>query len=475
MFINRIMKMTLLLLAALPLATPAQEHVNPVDVFEQTWQTFNTNYPYFDHSSIDWEAIHRVYRPKVTAESTDEELFRVLCNMLGLLNDGHVNLKNGKTGFNAGIIHELTMDDYSRQLVYTKYLKGKFEARQDSNFVYGWLNEDIAYLSIKRWKQKHLVGAIVDSILFELTAAKGLIIDVRDNTGGNAFAAQEVANRFADRKRLFMKSYPKLGPGHDSFFPPLYAYVAPAGPVQFTGSVVILQHRFSESATELFIMAMHVLPNISTVGEITSGCFGAYYTENLLNGWNIGMPWFYETDQNDHCWVGTGIPPDLRLINSKEDIASGRDRVIEFAIELISRGGHFGSKGESSLKDIRISLYKRFRDTAEKDGIEIAVAEFRRLQTEEPNKVYFSAQECMLEVNMLLETGKLDELAAIMELAHEAWPDAIAFPFILGIVYEEQGLSEKAVAAYRKVAGREAFFPWDKGQVMQAEEHLNKN
>ena len=472
--INRIIASAALMLAALPAAAAAQERVDPAEVFEQAWRVFNTNYPYFTHSGIDWDAIYRVYRPQVKAESSDDDLYRVLCSMLGHLNDGHVNLQNGRARFNAGVTHGMKMEDYSDPLVRTKYLKDKFEVRQDGNLVYGWLTPGIGYLRIAGWKEKDKVGGIVDSILAELKTAKGIIIDVRGNTGGNAFAAEAIANRFADRKRLYLKSYFKLGPAHDSLFPPRYVYVEPAGPIQFTGPVVLLQHRFSESASEQFVLAMRVLPHVTSIGEVTSGCFGAYYPDKLANGWSISMAWSYDTDQNDHCWVGTGVPPDLRVLNSREDIASEKDRVLEFAIDLVGKGGHFGKEAPGSLEDMRTSLYRRFLETAEKQGIKAAIAEFQHLRNAEADKVYFSSQECMNGARVLLETGKLDELAAIMELASGTWPDAISFPWVLAMVYTKQGQPDKAAAAYGKIAGREAYFPWDKSYVIEAKKFVSR-
>lgn len=460
------------LVLVLPSIMAAGENISPVDVFEQTWQVFNTNYPYFAHHGVDWDAIHRVYRPQVTEQTTDEELFGILSRMLGHLNDGHVNLSNGQARFNAGVTQGLKMEDFSETLIRTKYLKNRFEARQDSNLVYAWLPDSIGYLRIRGWKQKERVGAIMDSILAELKTAKGMIIDVRANGGGNAFAAQAIAGRFADRIRLYAKNYPKRGPGHDSLFPPTYLYVEPAGPVQYTGPVVVLQHKFSESATEEFILAMRVLPHVTLIGETTGGCFGNYYPDKLANGWTIGMAWSYEVDQNDQCWVGIGIQPELQTVNSNDDMTSERDRVLEFGIELIAKGGQSGHEFSGSQHGVRRSLFRQFVRTAEERGIETAVKEFQRLQTEEPDSVYFSIQECMNGARSLMETGKLDVLTTVMELAHNTWPDAIALPWILGKAYEQQGQPEKAAAAYRLIAEREAYFPWDKSSIEEARQFL---
>ena len=470
-------KRTAIFLAAIqlvlvPVSTSAQDQTCRLDIFEEIWTVFNTNYPYFSAKGIDWDAIHEVYRTQITDQTSDEELFEILSGMLGLLNDAHINLSNGNSAFNAGLIEELTMNDFSESLVRTKYLKGQCKSKQDSNFVYGWLSNEIAYLRIRGWKQKEQVGAIVDSILAELELSRGMVIDVRNNTGGNAYAAEAVANRFADCKRLCAKNYLKRGPGHDSLFPPEYAYVQPDGPVQFTGPIMVLQHRFSESATERFILAMRVLPHAALIGELTSGCFGNYYPHELSNGWTVSMAWSYEVDQNGTCWVGIGIPPNLRIVNTADDIGAGNDRVLEFAMDLIKRGGHFGKEADGSLRDMRSSMYKRFIQIAFEQGVPDAVAEFHRIQIEEPDEYYFSAQECLNGIRRLMADDRTDILIAIMNLAHETWPEAISFPYIVASTYKKQGMEDEAAAAYRLIADKTGYFPWDKSFVAEAKQFL---
>ncbi|MDP6036184.1 MAG: protease, partial [Verrucomicrobiota bacterium] len=57
------------------------------------WKTFHERYAFFKLRGVDWQKQYKTYRPKVTKNTTDEELFKVLCEMLKPLKDGHVNLK----------------------------------------------------------------------------------------------------------------------------------------------------------------------------------------------------------------------------------------------------------------------------------------------------------------------------------------------------------------------------------------------
>ena len=65
--------------------------------FEKLWKTFHDRYPFFKLRNVDWKKQYETYRPRVTRQTTDDELFDIFCEMLDPLDDGHVELK-GRTG-----------------------------------------------------------------------------------------------------------------------------------------------------------------------------------------------------------------------------------------------------------------------------------------------------------------------------------------------------------------------------------------
>ena len=79
---------------------------NPEEVFDELWETFHARYPFFKLRGVDWQQQHAKYRPMVTSETSDDQLFDILCQMLDPLDDGHVELKaklgkKGKRTFTA--------------------------------------------------------------------------------------------------------------------------------------------------------------------------------------------------------------------------------------------------------------------------------------------------------------------------------------------------------------------------------------
>jgi carboxyl-terminal processing protease len=71
---------------------------DPEKNFEELWETFRYRYPFFELRNVDWKKQYDTYRPKVTSETSDDELFDILCQMLDPLNDGHVELTAKATG-----------------------------------------------------------------------------------------------------------------------------------------------------------------------------------------------------------------------------------------------------------------------------------------------------------------------------------------------------------------------------------------
>ena len=57
----------------------------------------------------------------------------------------------------------------------------------------------------------------LDEIMSECKEMKGIIIDVRGNSGGNDLYGGRIARRFFDKERLVENLYIKTGPGHNSF------------------------------------------------------------------------------------------------------------------------------------------------------------------------------------------------------------------------------------------------------------------
>ncbi len=106
---------------------PVDVKADPISVFDYTVSNLQENYSFFELKGINWDSITKQYRRKVTASTTDPELYEVLNNLLGELKDGHVNLY---TKMNKGRYWDWFnnyANNFNRNFVELTYLKKNYK------------------------------------------------------------------------------------------------------------------------------------------------------------------------------------------------------------------------------------------------------------------------------------------------------------------------------------------------------------
>jgi carboxyl-terminal processing protease len=437
----------------------------PERTFDHLWTTLDRNYAQFEAKRVDWDALYDVYRPQVTAETGDDELMDIMLTMVRHLNDAHVCLNDGDRRVCAGVVDELERDDFSLDLVVSSYMGDDASTALDGSFTYGWVADGVGYLHIGDFKDGPEETALaIDAVMERLADAEAMIVDVRDNPGGTGTVANAVANRFADRKRRYMTSQVRYGVSHDDFGPVRYWHVEPEGPVQFTRPTVVLTHRFSESAADIFVLAMRVLPHVTVVGDFTGGAFSAQFPERLPNGWTLWVAYKLLRDHEGICWDGIGVPPDLRIRNTREDIEAGRDRVLEFAVRLVEDGGPRPQDEASSLVALKTSLVERFARDVGEQGLDAAVAALERDRESKDPQYFLTPDEIMSLAGSYARSGRFGEAIAILEVCREAFPHVASTYSMLARAYLGVGDVEAARIALEEGESVEPMLPWEEPQ-----------
>ncbi|UCC49456.1 MAG: tetratricopeptide repeat protein, partial [Gemmatimonadota bacterium] len=450
-------------------------------VLEVLWQTFDRNYGIFGPKRVDWDALYRVYRPQVTPETTDDELFEIMSHLLGHLNDNHVRLVTGERQFRSGILSELggegyaeqEMRDFSISLVQREYLVSDLEAR--GIFRYAWLPDSIGYLRIRGFSNVAQSSEAIDHVMRVFQGARAIVVDLRVTPGGDDRVGKAVADRFADTKRLYMKTYERNGPEHDDFAPPKYWYVEPGGPIQFTGPVVVLMNRWAISAAENFALAMRVLPHVTLVGDFTSGVYADVYGDRLPNGWQFSVSFKLFVDYTGFCWEGIGVPPDLRIVNTPDDIAAGRDRVLEFGLDFIRRGEPAPKDVAGSLADLRESWARLLeRELEGREGeaaaVEAAIARAQEARAADPDGYYVDEDEFLGLAERLYTADRADAAIRVVRLAAAEFSASPRPWQLLGERYLRLGAAAEARAAYADMLARNRrSYPWEREAAETAE------
>lgn len=259
-----------------------------------------------------------------------EALFEVLSEMVNELRDGHVNLSSSL----ATSQYREWFDAYPRNFsdsIQSNYL-GK-DYTNSSGLTYQILENNIGYIYCSSFSNGIGDGNL-DQTLNQLAVCDGLIIDVRNNGGGNLTTAQKLAARFTNEKVLVGYMSHKTGPGHNDFSTPEAIYLEPSNGIRWQKNVIVLTNRRSFSATNDFVNCMKQLPLVTIIGDKTGGGSGLPFSSEIPNGWSIrfsASPMF-DPQMNQ---LEFGIDPDLKVDMRSEDIQRGKDTIIETACYLL--------------------------------------------------------------------------------------------------------------------------------------------
>lgn len=303
--------------------------------FDSLWNILNEHYCFFREKGVDWDKIYRDYRPRISEEMSSSELFTVCSEMLSELRDGHTNLSSP---FNVSYYTKWWSDypqNYNARVIEQYYFN--FSLRQASGMKYGILLENVGYIRYDSFSQSVGEGNL-DAILSYLGECSGLIIDIRDNGGGEMTNVETIASRFVTERTLLGYVSHKTGPGHDDFSDPFAYYVNPAekGRMMWGKPTVVLVNRSTFSAANNFVSVMKNIPNVRIVGSRTGGGSGMPFSSELPNGWGIR---FSATSILDADGKSTefGIEPSkgCEIDLDEEAVLNGHDTMLDFAIGLL--------------------------------------------------------------------------------------------------------------------------------------------
>lgn len=320
-------------------------------VFEELWNTFFERYPFFSLRNVDWKNQYDIFRPRVTGITSEDQLFDIFCDMLSPLNDGHVelmaktNVGEKKRYFNPELKPRF-WQEFTKQEI-----KNLFKTTNKTLMSHGfgkpmksaaWTlryckSSNYGYLRILELEgeKKRKLSAALDEILIKFRGLDGIIIDIRNNPGGDDSTVIQIINRFCDRKRVAFHRKTKCGPGEKEFSPLRTWHIEPQGETQFTGPIVLLTCDSVFSGGEVFALALKELPYVTVIGEHTNGIFSYQLEKKLPNGWRYCLSYqvYYSADMV--CYEGTGVPVDIELLNKKDDIQRGEDPMIASALAVL--------------------------------------------------------------------------------------------------------------------------------------------
>lgn len=303
--------------------------VDPLENFDYLWNEVDKKYSYFELKNIDWNQIKATYRPMLSENSSEEELFSVLASMLNELRDDHTNLI---TPFNISQYNvALTgAKNFRPRTIEEFYIPSPWRT---GSLVHEFLsNEDVGYIRYGSFMSE-FSDAQMDLVLNRYKNTKGIILDLRENGGGSIFNVPKLLGRFVGSKTLVGYSITRNGSAHNEFGDKENFYISPDGNVQYLKPVIVLIDKGSFSATTFFAVATKAFPNITLMGDATGGGGGLPNGGQLPNGWNYRFSISQLLDLNENNYAENGVPADINVAFDWSDLT--KDEILEKAIDEI--------------------------------------------------------------------------------------------------------------------------------------------
>jgi hypothetical protein len=309
--------------------------------YNELSEFFPKEYSYALLKGINWISILEKNRAELENAKTNTEFALKLVKMLRIAEDPHLWIEAEGQRFET-VKMKLVENNYgSKQL---------FSMLQDKKISNGFLsiagvidsvgyismrdwNTDINKLTLKSWGDSRNPEIPAEDVLKDLFKYPNLIIDVRENSGGNESYAKEFASYFIkdsipyEKVKYFNK---KSGAFDNEHLKKLYPN---ENKLYYSGKIYVLSGPSAMSSNESFILMMKQLPNAKVVGMKTYGSSGNPLPHLLSNGVTIYLPSWQAYTLDGKLIEGNGINPDIELKTSKKDFEE-KDILIEEVLKM---------------------------------------------------------------------------------------------------------------------------------------------
>jgi len=210
-----------------------------------------------------------------------------------------------------------------------------------------WRGRDLA-LRVRQLRGK--IGLIEFDIFTEAVAvefvralggrlrdARGLIIDLRNNGGGDSEAMIEIASALLPAGKSLGRFMDRSGRIQSEPHTRAAMLLSPEYIKSFRAPVVVLTSERSSSAAEIFVAALKEARRALLLGRNTCGCaLGIRRRHTLPDGGELHISELDYHTAGGSRLEGIGVAPDEKITLDQGELRARRDRAIERAIELLS-------------------------------------------------------------------------------------------------------------------------------------------
>ena len=190
------------------------------------------------------------------------------------------------------------------------------------------------YLYIAFDQFTETIATQLDDVFKKSNNAAGLIVDLRNNSGGSAKGLYAIVPDFYKTTTLFLRTTTRRQL-HDSPPPEVFLGKQKADQL-YGGPVVILVGPRSGSTAELFAAAMQETKRAVVIGSQSCGCAVGINSQRRLKGGGVleigEVLWLTPSGRKIE---GDGVVPDRAVIPTIRDLQQKRDPVVEAAEKFL--------------------------------------------------------------------------------------------------------------------------------------------
>lgn len=410
---KRILAMIVLLGVVAPL-TAAQAPRKPSyrELLDDVWQTINDNFYDPAFGGVDWKATRQKYLPQAESVKDDPAFIDLVYRMMHELHASHLDMYPAqapqvgigiratrldgklvittvavgsdaqKQGLRVG---DLLLDPYGQLTgligtstsVHVEGCDGRnraFKVRRENPW---WPPEHpslrwrtieqapgrrIGYIKAGRFDDD--AAPLIDAAMEAVKDTYGLIIDLRDGSGGN-ISSMRLASYFVAPPQLAVvllsRAYlNKLGSAPEqldlSRIPRVTGaytdrgifdamkkngggaafYGEDLGSRRYQGKVILLINRGTGSASEGFAWMLKNRPSVTLVGRTTAGVLLGSERYDLPGGWILTVPTHASWGPDGKRHVDQAVAPDVEVKWTRQDYCDQRDPDLAKALDLLT-------------------------------------------------------------------------------------------------------------------------------------------
>lgn len=371
-------------LSALPtMCQPGQRldaQASPLEIYHFFWTTMHDYYAFFQERGIDWEQVYQQAAPNLNTEMTESELLNVIKASLSGFSDDHVFLTYGdeeyapaplkgilrtlKQGFldqteisdfdtyvadrlaQVSMTQQKMMDSGSVHIVNGSSADTLYGAER---IVWGTFNQGkIGYFrpnmmlldtgenpdDPEQWVSN--MAQVIDQAMQDMRNTTAMIIDMRFNSGGADGVSLALASRFNPVTQRIIGKFTRTIAGDGEIH--WLELPTPLNSPAYTRPVTILISGTTVSAGEVFLMMMKAQPQVTFMGETSSGALSDALVKTLPNGWQISLSNEVYIDTRYQSYEAKGMQPDIPTVPlTLADLNHHRDTALSQAIHRLSQ------------------------------------------------------------------------------------------------------------------------------------------